>query len=532
MGPSFRYRPGQMVPGTGLKIIRPLGSGGMGAVYEVEETSVEAPFVMKVVHPHLMLPGSKGAERMRQEAKTQARLHHKNIVRVYRAGVTDESPPLPYYVMDRLSGYTLRQALEWHAKKGALLPIGWVLWIGPSILQALEHAHTNGVVHRDVKPDNIFIHRTEGEKPIVKLLDFGIVAALSEVTQQGRLTAGGFAGTVTYAAPEQLQGANPAPTMDIYSAGIVLFEIVTGRRPFDDRATPEELYFAQLNQPPPQITRSGVHPKLSDLITRMLAKDPAQRPQAARDVLGLLSQIKTEWIQHNTDISAGDSFEFEFEVDLGERWPSKLGSDIGSVPGKSAPAKGNAAQFAALRDAPEFARVPPLDLADPGVRRQAAFPRRSTWGTTIDRYKSRVRASHVLLAAVGFAALTGLIAWLWIGGPLASDRRPASTSSATADAPHSAAASTVGAAPPAGAVPQGPVTVAFPAPLDARPMQGERPSLLPSAPKTQPPGIAVHGANKKQPPLPRPSSAVPPPTEEPPSVATPSTGASDDPMRP
>src|SRR5262252_1935267 len=111
---QFRYRPGQMVPGTGLKVIRPLGSGGMGAVYEVEETSVEAPFVMKVVHAQLLRPGSHAAERMRQEAKTQARLNHKNIVRVYRAGVTAESPPLPYYVMDRLAGYTVRQVLRWH----------------------------------------------------------------------------------------------------------------------------------------------------------------------------------------------------------------------------------------------------------------------------------------------------------------------------------------------------------------------------------------------------------------------------------
>src|SRR5262249_15661818 len=145
MSQQFTYRPGQMVPGTGLKVIRPLGSGGMGAVYEVEETSVEAPFMMKVVHAHLLRPGSNVAERMRQEAKTEARVNHNDIVRVYRAGVTAESPPLPFYVMDRLSGYTVRQVLRWHRSKGGRVPLNWVLWIASSLLQALDHAHKNGI---------------------------------------------------------------------------------------------------------------------------------------------------------------------------------------------------------------------------------------------------------------------------------------------------------------------------------------------------------------------------------------------------
>src|SRR5262249_4779467 len=269
-------RPGEIVPGTGLKIVRPLGSGGMGAVYEVEEISVEAPFVMKVVHPHLLLTsGSRVADRMRQEAKTQARLNHDNIVRVYRAGVTAESPPLPYYVMDRLSGYAVRQVLRWHRSRRALIPMSWVFWIGASLLQALDHAHKNGVIHRDVKPDNIFIHHREGHKPVVKLLDFGIMAVVSDFSEQKRLTIGGtFAGTYTHAAPEQLQGAPPAPGLDIYAVGMVLYEMLAGRHPFEDRETPEAIIHAHIHEPPPPISqRPGLHPKLEALVLQMLAKD-------------------------------------------------------------------------------------------------------------------------------------------------------------------------------------------------------------------------------------------------------------------
>jgi serine/threonine-protein kinase len=525
MGHNYRYRPGQLVPGTGLKIIRPLGSGGMGAVYEVEETSVEAPFVMKVVHPHLLLPGSNAAERMRQEAKTQARLHHKNIVRVYRAGVTAESPPLPFYVMDRLSGYSVRQAIRWHSDKGAFLPLGWVLWIGASVLQALDHAHTNGVVHRDVKPDNIFIHRVEGEKPVVKLLDFGIVAALSELSDKTRLTAGGFAGTMTYAAPEQLEGAKPAPTMDIYSTGMVLFEMLTGRRPFEDRKTPEDLIRAQLHELPPPISRAGVHPKLRALVAQMLAKQPEQRPQTARDALRQLSQIKVEWVQHNTDIAAGDSVEFQFDVDLGERWPSQGAKDE-SFPS----AESRERRSGALSDASELARVPPLELGEPSDARHGSVPTRSSWWNTVDRYKSRVRVSHVLLAALGFAGLTGAAAWLWMGAPSAQSPSTTSPSSHVATVPD--APSAIPTSPLAVPVPPPPTPSSATAPaMDAGTAPGQAPTPLPIATKTRPLATSGHAAAKAAPALAKPSGTEQSPAAEP-SPKNPATGAPDDPMRP
>ncbi len=380
----FRYRPGEIVPGTGLKVIRPLGSGGMGAVYEVEETSVEAPFVMKVIHPELLRPGSHAADRMRQEAKTQARLNHKNIVRVYRAGVTAESPPLPFYVMDRLSGYTVRHVLGWHRSKGMLVPLSWVFWIGSNLLQALEHAHKNGVIHRDVKPDNIFIHHAEGQKPIAKLLDFGIMAAVSEFADKTRLTAGGFAGTYTHAAPEQLQGAPPSPAMDIYAVGMVLYQLLAGRHPFEDRKTPEAIVHAHLlHMPPPISERPGLHPKLERLVFQMLAKDPKQRPKSAQEALNELARIKTEWMQQSSDGS--DVIDFQFDADIGERWPTNVNGDddfsleSGSERKLSAEARADLPALPCLKD--RSSRTFVLWSSRGAMMGKAPFPRDRGGGT-------------------------------------------------------------------------------------------------------------------------------------------------------
>jgi serine/threonine protein kinase len=508
----FRYRTGEIVPGTGLKVIRPLGSGGMGAVYEVEETSVGAPFVMKVVHPHLLLPGSNAAARMNQEARTQARLNQKNVVRVYRAGVTAESPPLPYYVMDRLSGYSVRQVLRWYRQRGAFVPLSWVFWIGGSVLQALEHAHQHGVVHRDVKPDNVFLHHVEQQKPVVKLLDFGIVAAISDLSDKTRLTAGGFAGTFTHAAPEQLQGARPAPTMDIYALGVVMFEMLTGRHPFEDRKDPEHMIRAQLTEPAPRISRAGVHPKLAALVAEMLEKDPQKRPKTAQDTLSRLSRIKTEWMQEGVESLTGNSRDFEFDVDLGERWPTNM--DVGGEIATDLTGQGlaNSREPTDMLDDEEAARVPPLELPSAGT---ANTRTRSTWWTTFDGTRTKIRFDHVLLSAAGFAAVTAVVTWALLqhaathagsdspgGAPIASITLPlqsiegaAVNESREVEAPSLGIASPTFPAPSGIGLPSGAVSMgsrpAFPPPTKAepavplRPLTRHGPSLAKASPVRQ-----------------------------------------------
>ena len=162
---------------------------------------------------------------------TLARLNHPNIVEVITAGVTTDDLRLPYYLMERLSGQSLRVVLE---KKGQL-ELSHAYHIGIDLLDALDHAHDKGVIHRDVKPDNIFLHRTVAGITVTKLLDFGIVSMLNATSGE---TAGRFLGTLRYASPEQLRGDRATPKTDVYSAALVIYEIVAGRGPFDEtRAT-------------------------------------------------------------------------------------------------------------------------------------------------------------------------------------------------------------------------------------------------------------------------------------------------------
>src|SRR6185436_18214360 len=154
MNPEYRYRPGQIVPGTDLKIVMPIGSGGMGSVYAVEETSVEALFVMKVIHPELSRESSdRMRERMRREARTLAQLNYKHIVRVYRAGLTAESPPLPFYVMDMLSGHPLSQVLQAHAKKELVPPIDLFFLVAKGLVLTIAGVE----MHVEVGTDTTYV---------------------------------------------------------------------------------------------------------------------------------------------------------------------------------------------------------------------------------------------------------------------------------------------------------------------------------------------------------------------------------------
>src|SRR5262249_39074258 len=154
-------------------------------------------------------------------------------------------------------------------------------------LTALDYAHQHQVIHRDVKPDNVFIHLPRDGKPTVKLLDFGIVAVLSE--DLAKISSAGFIGTLSHAAPEQLQGALPRPTFDVYAAGIVLYEMLAGRGPFGEPRSMAEWVRAHCQEPPaPLSSFCSVPDELSALVHRMLLKDPEQRPQTAVEVVSAL----------------------------------------------------------------------------------------------------------------------------------------------------------------------------------------------------------------------------------------------------
>jgi serine/threonine protein kinase len=279
------YEPGELVPGTVYQVVRRIGSGGMGTVYDVEDTTIGKRYVLKTLHPQL---GTREdlARRMQNEARTLARLNHPNIVDVITAGVTADEPRRPYFVMERLNGQSLRLVLE----KKWQLELAHAYHIAIDLLDVLDHAHDKGVIHRDVKPDNIFLHRTAAGLTVTKLLDFGIMSLLDSASRD---TAGRFLGTLRYAAPEQLRGDRPTPKVDVYAAGLVLYEMIAGRGPFDDEGDPHRIASAHLHKIPPPLSRYVPVPKeLDALLIAVLAKDPDARPRDAFALAASLRNLK------------------------------------------------------------------------------------------------------------------------------------------------------------------------------------------------------------------------------------------------
>ena len=278
-GKRFRYEPGDVVPGANVRVLRPLGRGGHGTVYEVEHVLLDGErYVLKVIRAELTKRGRKQVER---EAKLLSKLRrHPNIVQVVWAGWTADEPSLFYLALESLPGVTLGQLLRSLSRSSTGVPLELVFYIANGVLSALRHAHESLIVHRDVKPENIFLHTGEDpSKPWTpKLLDFGIGIILSEGRRTTTNT--GFTGTYAYAAPEQFLGERVTPACDIYSLGLVLYEMLAGRAPFAEQTNDAALADAHIHQPPPPLSQwRKVSPKFEDLVHRMLDKDPVRRPR-------------------------------------------------------------------------------------------------------------------------------------------------------------------------------------------------------------------------------------------------------------
>jgi eukaryotic-like serine/threonine-protein kinase len=277
---DFReFQDGELVPGTRYRVTRLIGSGGMGRVYEVEHVELGKRFVLKALQRELSRREDLVA-RLRNEWRALARLEHPNIVNVTDAGTSDND--VPFYVMERLEGETLSALLHRHRR---LVP-QQALAIAAGILDGLHAAHQIGVVHRDVKPPNIFLTAPT----TVKVLDFGI-AKIKDAKDV--ITARGLAvGTPRYMSPEQAQGTPVDARSDIYATGLMLFEMVSGVGPFDDARDHNELLLAHLGRKAPLLSSiSVVAPELDAIVAGMLAKDPRERPPSARHVADTLRAL-------------------------------------------------------------------------------------------------------------------------------------------------------------------------------------------------------------------------------------------------
>jgi serine/threonine-protein kinase len=259
------------------QIISRIASGGMGEVYRAHDAVLDREVALKVLHS--ALAGDPGfIERFRREARAAAMLGHSNIVAVHDWGTT---PGGTYFmVMEFVRGHSLRQVL---ARVGRL-SAAQTADIAIQVLAALDHAHTRGIVHRDIKPENILV-TLDG---VVKVADFGLARALAEASITH--APGTVTGTVQYLAPEQVQGDPADPRTDLYSLGIVLFELLTGRVPFSGE-TSVAIAYKHLSErvPPPSRINAMVPPALDRMVVHSTEKDRERRPPSAaamrRDVV-------------------------------------------------------------------------------------------------------------------------------------------------------------------------------------------------------------------------------------------------------
>lgn len=278
-GPALLSRLKEALAGT-HSIERELGGGGMSRVFLATEERLARKVVIKVLPPEMSLGVS--VERFRREIMVSARLQHPHIVPVLASDAADD---LLYYVMPYVDGETLRARI---ARAGAL-PLADALAIWRDVLDALGFAHQNGVVHRDVKPENILL---SGRNALVA--DFGIARAIESAAGKGDVRdkdvsgQGATVGTPSYMAPEQVSADDAADhRVDIYAAGLVMYEMLTGSSPFPGLSKRETI-LAQLTQTPPPITRADVPSDLTALVLRCLEKRPAARPGSAESILQLL----------------------------------------------------------------------------------------------------------------------------------------------------------------------------------------------------------------------------------------------------
>ncbi|MGW5663372.1 serine/threonine-protein kinase [Streptomyces sp. NPDC003758] len=271
-------------PGTGrlvagrYRLLAKLGHGGMGTVWRAKDETVDREVAVKEPRVPDHLPEREQAnayERMRREARAAARLDHPAVVDVHDVAVVDGRP---WIVMELVRGRSLGDALQ-----EGTLGVREAARIGLEVLGALEAAHAAGVLHRDVKPDNILLGRYDR----VVLTDFGI----AQIEGETKLTeTGGFVGSPEYIAPERVLGRRPGPESDLWSLGVVLYAATEGVSPFRRTNTPATLQSVLNSNPAPPASARG---PLADAIGGLLNKDPARRPNAA-EVRRLLQEAARE----------------------------------------------------------------------------------------------------------------------------------------------------------------------------------------------------------------------------------------------
>jgi serine/threonine protein kinase len=268
------------------RLDRLLGRGGMGAVYAGTHVDLDRPCAIKLLLPDFTFD-TDALERFRREARAAARLNHPNVADTYDYGVLSDGGA--YIVMELVEGQTLREYMD----AAGAMPIHEAAEIAAQVANGVDTAHRSGIVHRDLKPSNIILARDHLDKLQAKVVDFGVAKLKEYSTTGGGLTASGsLIGTPRYMSPEQCSGQTTDARSDIYSMGIILFEMLAGQPPFDAPSA-TAIAIKQIQQPPPSVDklRPDVPLELSRFLCGVLDKDPSKRPQSAAEFAARLGEI-------------------------------------------------------------------------------------------------------------------------------------------------------------------------------------------------------------------------------------------------
>ncbi|HTU20014.1 MAG TPA: protein kinase [Gemmataceae bacterium] len=274
---------------AGFSIMKLLGQGGMGAVFEAHDPLVRRRVALKVMKPELTAR-PESYQRFLREARTAAAVEHDRIIPVYQVG---EDNGVLFIAMPLLQGESLDRRLAREKR----LPIPAILKLGRETAEGLAAAHARGLMHRDIKPGNLWLEGTDesgAEFRRVKILDFGLARAVHDDTHL--TAAGGILGTPAYMAPEQADAQETDHRADLFSLGAVLYRCCTGEAPFKGPSTLAILSALANKKPAPVREKNpDVPPALADLIMRLLAKAPGERPQSAQEVAEILRRIEQEY---------------------------------------------------------------------------------------------------------------------------------------------------------------------------------------------------------------------------------------------
>ena len=282
------------------RIVEQLGAGGMGVVYKAQDSRLERAVALKFL-PEKLAQEPQALERFRREARAASALNHPGICTIYDIGEQDGRA---FIAMEFIDGETLRSHIH-----GKPLPVDEVLDLGTQIAEALEAAHAEGIIHRDIKPANIFVTK----RGRAKVLDFGLAKLVpkgiaggdgdsSEESASANSIAGIISGTPSYMSPEQVRGDDLDPRTDIFSLGLVLYEMATGRQAFGG-GTGGAIIEAVLTRPPVAVRSSNpnIPPRLEAIIDKALAKDREQRYQSAAELLAELQRLKRDFDSGSLD---------------------------------------------------------------------------------------------------------------------------------------------------------------------------------------------------------------------------------------